>query len=363
MRVLVVVNELEAGGAERLIVDQVTHTHAIEFHVCQLGGGVQLAPLLGLPAERVQHLREAGRLDLRVTWRLRRVATRTRPDLVHAHLPRAGFHAGLVARSLGLPFLYTEHNVWAGYPVLGRPLALSAAWLADRVVAVSEEVRDSTLRHTRIPVARITTIRNGVALSRLPRRADHRALTAVRLCSVGNLYPRKGHTYLIRALGLLRDRGVPATLDVIGEGPERTALARLMHELALEEVVALRGGVPDAATLLADYDAFVLPSVAEGLPVALLEAMGVGLPVVATRVGGISEVVTNGLNGMLVAASDVEALAAALQRIASDPELRARLGAAGHDTVRTRFSVEAMADGYRTCYADLANRVRRAARA
>ncbi len=348
MRVLVVVNELEPGGAERMIVDQVKHSTGIEFHVCQLTGGSQLVSELP-STTAVHYLRLAGRLDPRAFTRLRHLTLRTEPALMHAHLPRSGAVAGFVARSLGRPFLYTEHNVWAGYSPLGRPLALAAARFADVVVAVSNEVRTSTLHNTRIPPERVVMIRNGVDLRRLPA-ATAAPADVLRVCAIGNLYRRKGYPFLLEALAIVRDQAIQMELDAYGDGPERGALVAMAHRLRVADSVRFHGLQPNASSLLGDYHAFVLPSLVEGLPVALIEAMGAGLPVVATCVGGIPELVDDGVNGLLVAAADARGLASALAGLARDGALRARLGDAARATVRERFNIEAVARSYGECY-------------
>lgn len=351
IRVLAVINELDLGGAERVLVDQIIHSDAVEFHVCVIGGGTALASRLP-PRVPFHDLGCRGWWDPRAVPRLRATVRRVDPTIVHAHLPRAGAIAAIAIRGMGRPLVYTEHNVWSGYPTLGRPLAFLAARSADAVVAVSDSVRASTRTYARVPEARIRTIRNGVDLARLPHATPTRLSGRLRLCAIGNLYARKGYPHLLRALAIIGTVG-NIQLDVFGTGPELHALESLAAQLGLQTSVRFRGHHDDAASELHAYDAFCLPSLVEGLPIALIEAMGVGLPVVASAVGGVPEVITSGQNGLLAPRGDSAALATALRDLAADSGLRARLGAAAARTVAERFDVSIMARAYDRLYREL----------
>lgn len=351
IRALAVINELDLGGAERVLVDQITHSEGVEFHVCLIGDGTALASRLP-PDIPVHGLGCRVRWDPRAVLRLRTMLRQVKPTIMHAHLPRAGAIAALAMRGLRGPLVYTEHNVWSGYPALGRPLAFVAARSADVVVAVSDSVRMSTMKHAGVSGARIRTIRNGVDLARLPRATSTGVPGRLRLCAIGNLHARKGYPYLLRALATIGTAG-DIRLDVFGSGPERQPLESLTSELGLAGSVRFRGHHDDAASELHAYDAFCLPSLVEGLPIALIEAMGVGLPVIAAAVGGVPEVITSGQNGLLTPRGDSAALASAIRNLAVDPSLRARLGAAAARTVAERFDVSVMARAYERLYREL----------
>jgi glycosyltransferase involved in cell wall biosynthesis len=145
---------------------------------------------------------------------------------------------------------------------------------------------------------------------------------------------------VLRAFRLLRDRGIEATLCMVGDGPEREELERLAGELGLMRDCLFPGYQEDVAPFFAAFDAFVLPSGNEGTPVTAIEALASGCPVVATRVGGVPDVVSDGVDGLLVEPGDREALADALARLAADPELRRRMGEAGRERVLPRYAVE-----------------------
>ena len=353
MRVLCVINELDLGGAERLLVDLITHSPGIQFDVCLLTGA-RSGLASNLPGDvRVYDLGAASRWDPRPVGRLRAALASIRPALIHAHLPRSGAVAALANWGTGRPMVYTEHSVWAAYSSMTRPLAFVAARAATAVVAVSDSVRRSCQQYARVPATRIRTIRNGVALERMKVATLRQDAGQLRLCAVGNLQPVKGYPYLFQALAALGDEA-DVTLDVFGDGPERAPLESIVRELGLTGAVHFRGQDPDAASELDAYDAFCLPSLIEGLPIALIEAMATGLPVIATAVGGVPEVISPGDNGLLVPPKDPAALAAAIRQLAGDPQLRAHLGARARETAAKDFDISGSAAQYERLYHELA---------
>jgi glycosyltransferase involved in cell wall biosynthesis len=160
-----------------------------------------------------------------------------------------------------------------------------------------------------------------------------------RILSVGRLKAPKDFPTLVRALGDLRPDSFEAV--IVGDGPDRQLLEEEIHELGLEDRVSLAGERRDVPELLAGADVFVLPSRSEGHPVSVLEAMAAGIPVVASRVGGVPEQVSDGETGLLVEPGDPTELAAALRRLTADPRLRRRLGAAGRVRAEQAFDLDA----------------------
>jgi glycosyltransferase involved in cell wall biosynthesis len=169
---------------------------------------------------------------------------------------------------------------------------------------------------------------------------------------VGNLIERKGHAVLLHALAAIGGRGthVPWRLAIAGEGVERPRLEALTREYGLTDRVRLLGARNDIPDLQAGADVFVMPSLWEGLPLAVLEAMVAGKPIVASRTSGIPEAIEDGRQGVLVPPGDVQALADALWRLMNEPELRASLGRAALERARSRFTIAAMVDQYERLY-------------
>jgi glycosyltransferase involved in cell wall biosynthesis len=266
---------------------------------------------------------------------------------VHAHYAT---HPALAAwvchRLIGVPYSFTAH---AHDLYVERPMLAEKARDAAFVVTISDFNR--RLLGELLPArdaARVHVVRCGVDLARFtPRpRAPHAGL---RLACVASLEPYKGHQYLLRALARLERDGLPFHCDLVGGGDLLEELERLAADLAIAERVAFLGPRSSAfvAELVGAADVLVLPSVItaegkmEGLPVALMEALAVETPVVATSISGVPELVEDGVTGLLVPPEDPAALAAALARLAADPVLRGRLGRAGRERVAERHELHA----------------------
>ncbi len=218
---------------------------------------------------------------------------------------------------------------------------------AYRVVANSHDLRRLAL--TSMPELSIDVISNGATLQ--PLAADSRAgRTSVRIVAVSRLIVRKGLDTLIVALSRLRGEAV--SLDIAGEGPLSETLQQLARSHGVADRVRFHGFLERASldSLLADADVFVLSSVAESCSMALLEAMAAGLPLIATRVGGTTELIEHGTNGLLIDAQNVEELTAALRTLVRDPAQRARFGAANLALVRDRFSWQTVARKYEAIF-------------
>ena len=297
--------------------------------------------------------------------RLAGVLRRERVDLVHAHQYTPFFY-GIAARLLCRrpPVLFTEHGRW--YPDHPRPKRMIANRLLlerrDRVVGVGESVRQALIRNEGIPARRVGVVYNGVDLSVFAESARGRDAGRAAMglgdddfviLQVARLDALKDHATAVRAFERVAASRADARLVFVGDGPEEGPIRAEVRRRGLETKVALLGRRSDVAGLLPAADVFLLSSVSEGIPVTLIEAMGAGRPVVATRVGGIPEVVEEGVTGLLAPSGDDEGLADRLLRLAADPYLRARLGRAGRERALERFSEDRMHRGYVELYREM----------
>ncbi len=298
--------------------------------------------------------------DAAAALRLLRGLRRWRPDVLSLHTAKAGALGRWIAPAVGAATLYTAHG-WSFAPGVpeheARRHLRFERWLArmpglivdvcehDRALAVDAGVgRDD--RHV--------VVHNG-----MPDRPD--VATACperqppRLVMVARFEPQKDHATLFRALASF-DPTSSWSLTLIGDGHGRDSAARLADDLGIGSRIAWAGALPDVAPTLATAQAFVLASHWEGFPRSILEAMRGGLPVVAADVGGTREAVVEGETGLVVPPADVPALASALARLLSDPELRVRLGGAGRRRFEERFTFERMASQTLALYLMLAGR-------
>lgn len=298
-------------------------------------------------------------------WKVIRFLRRWQADLVHAHLPVAGVVARLATRIAGIPLVYTEHNLHERYHPLTRRLNLWTWPFQERVVAVSGQVRESIFRHAedRVPVE---VVRNGIPLGRFRpdpqiRRRRRQELgipdDAVVVGTTAVFRPQKRLEDWLRAARALvernRETGQRIRFLLVGDGPLRASLERQADESGLGEHVLWVGLRDDVRPDLAAMDVYLSSSDFEGLPLALLEAMALELPAVATAVGGVPEVVVPEETGVLVAPQQPDDLAEAVQRLIESPELRRRMGCKGRRRVETSFGIDRMTRRLEAIYCEL----------
>lgn len=280
-----------------------------------------------------------------------------RIDVVHSHEFTMGVYGGFAANSLALPHIITMHGGRYYAERWRRRTALR--WAAGRsraLVGVSDATADD-LRRTLSSVAdRVRVVPNGipfVAGNRAGARASLGLGDAKRLIlAVGNLYPVKGHDVLLRAFAMIANEPESSawSVAIAGRGEAEASLRQLAAELGIADRVQLLGLRSDVPDLLAAADLFVLPSRSEGLPLALIEAMGASLPIVSTEVGGIAEVVTRDVEAVLVPPENPAHMAKALTNMIGDPESRQALGRAARQRATSAYSVESMGDRYEALY-------------
>jgi len=334
-----------------------------------------VADELGIEVERIEELqREISPLrDAVAIVRLARLIRRVRPHILHTHTAKAGAVgrlAALLAGDARPPIVvHTFHgHVLRGYfdPLRTAGFRLLERWLATKstaLVAVSPQVRDDLVSLGVAPRERFVVVRVGIELEQRVAaerdgRGESRRVLGIgpdrfAVGWIGRMTGVKRTDDVLRAFRRLRDRGVDACLCMIGDGPDRPAVERRAHELGLMRDTFFLGYQEEVAPFYAAFDAMILPSINEGTPVSAIEALAAGRPVVATRVGGVPDVIREGEDGFLVEPGDVDALAERLARLAADPELRERLGAAGRARVIPRYSVERLVDDIDLLYRSL----------
>lgn len=278
-----------------------------------------------------------------------------RIDLAHSHEFSMAFYGAWAARLAGVPHVITMHGgrYYAGR--LRRRLALRAAMaLSARTVAVSGRLALAIGRDLGIRATRILTIPNGVRYlppERVTLRDDLRLGPDDRLIvSVGNLYPVKGHQYLIDAVASIIDRHPTLHVAIAGRGDREAALRSQARDRGLADRVHLLGLRADIPAILAAADAFVLPSLSEGLPLALIEAMFAGCPIVASEVGEVGAALSAGRVGVLVEPADADALASAIDGLLGDPVRAKALGERAARQAIAQYDLSRMVRRYANVY-------------
>jgi glycosyltransferase involved in cell wall biosynthesis len=370
IRVLHIITRMDVGGSTENTVLSVIRMPRPEF-VCSLISGQTTDPPPGLaeslsragvPWIQLRHLRRPVNpiADCRVLWQLRRAIRRLGPDIVHTHSSKAGFLGRLAARAAGVPHIvHTPHgHVFEGYfsPVATRAFTLlervAARW-TDRIITLSD---DEAQDHLRLRIGRpgqFVTIPSGVDLDTV-RAASPASLVSGRpvIGAVARLVPVKGLQYLIDAAPEILRRCPDARFLLVGDGEMRPALEAQADALGLSDRIVFTGFREDIPALIAGMDVFVLPSINEGMGRVLVMAMVLGKPIVATRVGGVAELLGDGEAGLLVPPRDPAALAEATTTLLRDATRASALAEAGRRRA-SRYSVEAMLEALARLYREV----------
>ncbi len=289
-----------------------------------------------------------GQLDFGVPAAIRELVRRTRADVVHTHGYKADIYAWSALRRASVPLVATCHT-WYDNDFAVRVYGAIDRWVLktfDSVVAVSEEVRGRLLK-ARVSPERIHCIRNGVNLSPFAnvaqiRRARQQSGAKFHIGLVGRLAPEKGVDIFLHAAAEIRKKHPDVGFLIAGDGPDRELLDSLKDNLALGDSVTFCGLSDDMPAFYASIDLLVSASRREGMPIALLEAIAAGLPVVATSVGAVPEVIRNGHNGLLVPPCSVSDLTNAVSQLLEDVNLRKALAESAQRSASEEFSAERM---------------------
>ena len=360
IRLLLVVDSLEVGGAERQVVDLAAALRRNGYGVtvaCSVAGdlsgalertGVPVRPLLGRLAKR--------RLSLAYAWRLRRLLRKERSDLVHAHIYASVVAAAIATLRTEVPLVITEHTEASWQDWRARWVSRWVYRRVERIIAVSTPIRRRLIERDGVHPDLTAVIPNAVvsaskppADAPLPVELRGRPLVGV----VARLQPEKGVANFLRAAARVAPQFPEAHFIVAGDGPLRQELAALAEDLGLRERVHFLGFRSDASALIKSLNVLVVPSVTEGSPLVTLEAMAAGVPVVASAVGGIPDQIRHDKEGLLIPPGDTDAFGDALIALLRDPDRARRLGEAGRRRATSRFSHATMVRQIEDVYRDV----------
>ncbi len=377
IRVLRVIARLNVGGPALHAALLTERLDPVRYHTQLVAGRespgeANYLTLRGRSLENLSILpslgREIGAQDLIAFARLYRLVRKMRPHIVHTHTAKAGALGRLAARLAGVPVvIHTYHgHIFQGYfPSLKTRLFLNTErWLArgtDRLLTVSEAVRQDLLRRGIGSPERLSVVPLGLDLDPLIQcemvRGQLRAELGVGdvplVGIIARLVPIKRHEDFLAAATVVASRIPNCRFLVVGDGELRGRLEARSRELGLGGRVHFLGWRGDLPRIYADLDLVALSSANEGLPVSLIEAMAAGRPVVATRVGGVPDLVEHGVTGLLVSPEDPAALAEATMALLTDPERRRAMGEAGRKRVHPAFSAERLVEDIDRLYTEL----------
>jgi len=356
------------GGAERMLAQLATELRGagcpgVAFLPAAREGW--LSRELAAAGITVEYFELDGRLSPKLARSLAAAFRRHRIDLAHSHEFTMAVYGAWAARLAGVPHLITMHGSRYYAARLRRRLALrTAVALSGGVTAVSQRLAGQLSRDLWIARTRIITIPNGIRFApalgstlrdELALWPDDRLIVAV-----GNTYPVKGHRFLLEAMALLSQRHPNLHLAIVGRGELAAALEQQARDLGLDRRVHLLGLRSDVPNVLAAADLFVLPSLSEGLPLALLEAMFAGRPIVASAVGEVPVALASGAAGLLVEPGNPEGLAMGIRRLLENPDEAESLGKSAQARAVAEYDVVRMVNRYAELYGRLLDEGHRA---
>lgn len=267
--------------------------------------------------------------------------------IINSHQPIPNIYAKILSNRFEIPFVTTSHNVyqdnfWNRTYVSG-----------DHVIAVSKEVLNNSITRFHIPNNRITCIYNGINPNRLKKNQQYNFNNKFVIGTIAGLRKQKALDNLIKAFSLFHNKFCESKCIIVGTGAEETYLRSLACELGVLEVVEFWGFRSDVANVLASFDVFALSSEYEGLPISMLEAMALKIPVVVTAVGGVPEVIVNQENGLMVKYKDNEMMAKYFELLYLDELFRKQIGNAGYQTILEKYNYLSMSQQYLKIYESL----------
>lgn len=347
------------------LITQMKIVGGAEIYACQVilelikrGWDIRLITVVAdnkLSAQLQQHgvpvlsLSAKSKTDLGVWRRLEEVWKSNKPEILHTHLYHAGILGRLVGRRIGIPLVLCHQ---AG-PEMSRPLPRTildflTSSLVDRYIVPCDAVKSILHRRERIPVDKIDCIPNGIQppsyryLKSIESRNNFSM--PVRLVTVGRLVPEKAHGVMLESVKIMAMRNLPVSLGIVGDGPLKTKLETQIKQSNLAPVVSLLGHQDNPYEWLQQSDIFVLTSLWESLSLALMEAMAIGLPVVATATGGTPELITHQENGYLILPNSPEALADAIEFLLHHPEIARQMAKNAQKHILKYYTIHRVVD-------------------
>lgn len=379
-RVLFIITRSEFGGAQRFLSQLITHLEPGRFELaiaCGQDGNEEIKAMFSenLSYISARHLRRNPNIfnDIFSIFELKKVIKKFRPDVLFLNSSKAGFNGSLAVKILPADFPrpkvvyriggWTFNDPWPYWKRLTyRWLEkISASW-KDYIIVNNKHDYNQAIKLGIKPRKELVLIHNGIdpykldflekneakikLYEKLPSSLKyanflHESLT---IGTIANFYPTKGLQYLIKAFSLLNAKRstLNASLVIIGDGPERKNLELQIKDMGLQNKIFLAGRILNAYKYLKAFDIFVLPSVKEGFPWALLEAMSAKLPVVTTTIGANLEIIENNKNGLLVPPADPQTLAEAITKLITNGSLQRELAIQAHQTVLHKFALHKM---------------------
>jgi len=316
IKIIYIITSLNFGGAEKMLLDLVKYLDKERFEVkvaTVVGGGAMVDDFRKVGVE-VKIFQKKSKLGLGVVWQIYKYLKKEKPQIVHTHLFGGDTWGRLAAIFARVPVVVsTEHNTNFDEGWLKRKLKKFLSLFTKKIVAVSEAVKQYSISVDLINNKKIVVISNGINVQEFFGISKKNYSQPPILGVIGRLEKQKGHEYLFEALNLIKT--IPWVLWVVGDGSLKNKLEKLAKDLSLRERIIFLGARRNIVEILSKIDIFVLPSLWEGLGLAVIEAAAAGKPIVASRVGGILEIIEHEVTGILIEPKNVKSLADGLERM------------------------------------------------
>ncbi len=370
--ILYLITSTNVGGTEKALLELIRRIDRKRFrvYVCSVKKPGAFANAIAVEADGFYSLMLSERGGfvavgnfIIALLRLIKLIRRLSPTILHCLLFRANMLGRFAGRIARVPIIISSIRVIEHQPVKQYIDRLTAS-LTTHYLAVSEAVRDYTVRHVNIAPARIVTIYNGITCDREFRETPslrvmlNLAVDDVLLGVVGRFHKQKGHIILIEALPIILRHAPTTHVVCCGDGEEKDRLKRATKNLGLEKHVHFLGVVADAYRILPQIDVVIVPSLWEGMPNVILEAMAAGRPVIASHIAGMDEVVVDGKTGLLFKPGDPQALAEAVLKLIGNNSLLQQMGSAAFEQAQQKFRIETTVKQTEDYYYWLLNRNR-----
>ena len=368
-RILFVIDNLQFGGGERVFSQIINGLNSDRYRIFLVSSSdEQFIDEIHNPQVRHYAIDFSKRFNPVSVFKIAKIIKNERIEITHGQGVRAEFHARIAKRIAGSSFYVST----IAMPVEGfdigsirkkayRFLDYFSEKYVDRFIVVSDTLRELLIQKRKIPANTVIRIFNGIELDSFIPDLEHSSFKDQQEISkdtfligaIGRLVWQKGFEYLIHAVGDIAEYNQNIKLLVVGEGPERHHLIRLVEQLNINECVIFIEFQRDVKRILSTIDVLVVPSLLEGFPMIILEAMAMSKPIIATQIDGITEQLVDGKSGILVPPEDADALKTAIQRLMENDRLRNRLGKNARNRVEKDFSIEKMIDETTNVYQSL----------
>jgi len=366
-RIVYLITDLDVGGAENSLYQLVTHLDRKKFSpiVYSLSREGKIAQKLRAKGIGVVCLDAKNKFDIRVFFKLIKLLKKQKPNILHTYLFHANFTGRIAGRIAGIPIIISSVRVAEKEKKYHLYLDMITQWMVNKEICVSKEVEKFMVKKTKIPPYKLATIYNGINPLDFDLFNDEQKDKKRKELSISQFEPiigtiarlskQKGVKYLLKAFRLVLDDFPKSCLLVVGSGPEEKKLRELALRLNIANSVKFWGFREDATGIINIMDVFVLPSLWEGMPNAVLEAYVLGKPVIASKVDGVKEIIKDEKTGFFVPAGDYKSLAESIKTLIKSPKMMEQFGKKGKEFVSENFSIVRMVQDTENLYSELIN--------